>query len=86
MATRTCDAVSIAFVHSPVKPIKASIASVVSAGLRPEMRKAMSASPNVMAGHGVSTKKLRNGPSPCCTMKFPTGFVMWKTNVDGSWT
>ena len=47
------------------------------------MRNAISASPNVIAGHGISTKKLRSGPSPYWTRKFPIGFVMWKTNVLG---
>ena len=84
VATSTCERVSIAFVHSFVTPpISASIARVITAGRSPEMKYAMSASPKVIAGHGVSTKKLCSGLRPYCTTKFPIGLVMWKTNVCG---
>ena len=64
VATSTCERVSIADVHSFVTPITESITMVTTAGRRPESRKAIKASPNVIAGHGTSTKKLRSGSSP----------------------
>ena len=56
---------------------------MVTAGRNPERRNAITPSPNAIAGHGVSTKKLRSGLSPYWTRKFPTGLVMWKMNVVG---
>ena len=83
VATSTCESVSIACVHSFETPITVSIASVTNAGRRPEIRKATNARPSVIAGHGISTKKLRSGCRPYWTRKFPIGFVIWKMNVDG---
>ena len=86
IATSTCDSVSIASAHSSMTPIIASIRSVVTAARRPETKNAIPARPNTIAGHGVSTKKLLSGVRQYWTRKFPTGFVMWKMNVDGFWT
>ena len=86
VATSTCDAVSIAVAHSPITPIAPSRTNAHTAERSPLSTNAITVRPRSVTGHGVSTKKLRSGSSPCWTMKFPIGSVMWKTNVVGFWT
>ena len=68
VATSTWDAVSIAESHSPITPISASIRSVVTAARRPLTTSAISVTPIRITGHGVSTRKFRNGTRPYWTM------------------
>ena len=67
-------------------PISESIRNVVIADRRPLTTSAISVIPTSVTGHGVSTRKSRNGTSPYWTMWSPTQLVIWKRNVSGFWT
>ena len=86
VATSTCDAVSIAELHSPITPISASIRNVVIAERRPLTTSEISVIPISITGHGVSTRKFRNGTSPYWTMWSPIQLVTWNRTVSGFWT
>ena len=83
VATSTCDAVSIAELHSPITPITASMRNVVIAERRPLTASEISVIPSSVTGHGVSTRKFRKGTSPYWTMWSPIQLVTRNSAVSG---